>query len=794
MKKLYLIACLVMAASMLSVQSVKAQRIDSNGQIVWLGSSINEVNDAISKGESVYLYNADLDLFLNAGLNYGVQGTMSSVGMRLTVKNVGTKRIRNNNGTYSEVTSGGNAYQNCYTIMGRIDNAAQGSYMSPNGVDAIPIYMDRKGTFDTSDTYSEPYWQFTQTGSTSLSVTEVIDGETQTNTYPSYTYQILGIVRVLKGKASYVGTNGNAVQFVASNGANTHWRFVTESDYLEAMDNVTWGEVDLGAFVQDAEFGRDNMDGRYWVWSTNGEGDPAETDTDAEGQTYTTDGWKITGSNIHWHQRNQDKMVNRVLVQPNATIQPATYGTNIGTTSYTGDFGYDSFRSACAQYYAAEIYNEVNSLTQQIKMSNVTNLTEGLYKLTAQALYHDGGDGTTNDDASYFVVKSTTDGVTITQELPIIPMNKVTNSITTNSGVSAGYHFDKNANDYVLQFFVEVKAQTTLEIGIVSKKANNGWTVIGNVHLYAHGKQALYIDEDWTENETLEYKDEKTGSVNYSHTGDPYQVGIMEYYQKYEYPATLYYQRTFNVGKWTTICLPISLTGSQVRQTFGNDCVLSELDKVTNTRIVFKAADLDTDGLRAGVPYIIRVSQGPQNPDGASLAISNGGFNYHLDIDGPVYEILGVTKDATAQMANYINAEVTGADGRKYTFSGTYYVKKILDPESSTYATESNQDNWVVTGGDMYHLTNTKPQTIWATYAYLHATPKVDSSSAGARVLSFAVEKDGVEDVITAIEGLTLDSEDGSKADGKMYNLSGQRVDDTYRGIVIVNGWKVMKK
>lgn len=791
MKKLYLIACLVMAASMLSVQSVKAQRIDSNGQIVWLGSSIAEVNAAIGRGESVYLYNADLGMFLNAGLNYGVQGTMSSVGMRLTVTSVGTKRIRNNNGTYSEVTTGGTAYTNCYTIMGRIDNAAQGSYMSPNGVDATPIYMDRKGTFDTSETYSEPYWQFTQTGSTSLSVTEIIDGETQTNTYPSYTYQISGIVRAFKGRNSYVGTNGNAVQFVASNGANTHWRFVTESDYLAAMDNVTWGEVDLGAFVQDAEFGRDNMDGRYWVWSTNGEGGPADTDTDAENQTYTIDGWTLTGNNIHWHQRNQDKMVNRVLVQPNATIRPATYGTNIGTTSYTGAFGYDSFRSACAQYYAAEIYNEVNSLTQQIHMSNVTNLTEGLYKLTAQALYHDGGDGTTNDDASYFVVKSTTDGVTITQELPIIPMNKVDNNITLNSGVSAGYHFDNHANDYVLEFFVEVKEETTLEIGIVSKKANNGWTVIGNVHLYAHGKQVLFLDEDWKEEETLNFHDETTGQ-DITWTGDPYTQVL--FYDKYTYPVTLYYQRTFNVGKWTTICLPIDLTGSQVRQAFGNNCVLSELDKVTSTRIVFKAADLDTDGLRAGVPYIIRVTQGPQNPDGIELLVGNGGHNHFVKVEDAVYEILGVKKGQTAQDTRTKEVTVTGADGRDYTFSGTYYVKKILDPESSTYATESNQDNWVVTGGDMYHLTNTKPQTIWATYAYLHATPKVDSSSAGARVLSFAVEKDGVEDVITAIEGLTLDNEDSSKADGKMYNLSGQRVDDTYRGIVIVNGRKVMKK
>lgn len=38
---------------------------------------------------------------------------------------------------------------------------------------------------------------------------------------------------------------------------------------------------------------------------------------------------------------------------------------------------------------------------------------------------------------------------------------------------------------------------------------------------------------------------------------DPYTTA--KWYDNYDYPATVYYQRTFAIEKWNTICLPLSL-------------------------------------------------------------------------------------------------------------------------------------------------------------------------------------------------------------------------------------------
>ena len=45
-------------------------------------------------------------------------------------------------------------------------------------------------------------------------------------------------------------------------------------------------------------------------------------------------------------------------------------------------------------------------------------------------------------------------------------------------------------------------------------------------------------------------------------------------------------------------------------------------------------------------------------------------------------------------------------------------------------------------------------------------------------------------DDATAIQGISNDA----LVDGKAYNLNGQRVDKNYKGVVVVNGKKVIKK
>ena len=60
----------------------------------------------------------------------------------------------------------------------------------------------------------------------------------------------------------------------------------------------------------------------------------------------------------------------------------------------------------------------------------------------------------------------------------------------------------------------------------------------------------------------------------------------------------------------------------------------------------------------------------------------------------------------------------------------------------------------------------------------------------GFQLLYFGVGTD--TDVVLGIEPVVEEHSTGN--DGQMYNLSGLRVDDSYRGIVIQNGKKILKK
>ena len=762
-------------------QNVYAQTITSSnfndnghtvaaGEIVWFGTTLA---DAVNKSQDgyVYLYNVKTGKFLNAGGAYGVHAVLSSVGMRVKVAQT----------TYNGRT--------VYTIQGRIDNPAQGDYMSPNG-NGNDIYMDRKEVYTTGDQYSRPNWLFTQSNQ-QVTVNGTV--ETFTN---------LLIYNNDRNDPRYAGTNGtnsNDVYFVNSSGYNNIWRFVSEEDYQAAMDGVTWGSVDLGSFLKDAEFGRDNKDGRYWVWSLPEEPTvPTSigTATDSEG-SYTADGWNLTSGNVHWHQRNQDKMCNGHDFEQSGGISGNTIGTINGNT--VGNTDWDGFRNSYAKYYAAEIYNEKIILSQQLSMTGVENLKEGLYKMTAQALYYDDVNGLTNTLSSnseranaYFFVEtqSDVDGETVThyQELPIIAMNKVSNRISPHSGVSAGSVFDNNPKAYLLEFYVELKGDTKITLGMRTEEAK-GWTVIGNIHMYAHGKQALFLNEDWTDNETIEYLvDYSDGTQSTeSFAGNPYTFTMFN--QSYDFPATVYYTRTMNVGKWTTICLPFALTGAQVRSAFGGDCQLSEYDGLNASGRVmkFKKIDLDVDGMESCTPYIIKPSRKPDlaKDETMRLEVGNGGLTHHVDVVGPVYFIAGVTREeSSSSLPVSKNVEKSGI-----TFTGNFYAMTIKKENVNSASHSGTADYWVLSSGEMYHLQGTKDWNIWGTYAYLTAP-----ASSGAKDFTFMIEDTG--EVITSIDGLELRESNTFAEDAKVYSISGQLANKNSltKGIYIVNGRKYVVK
>ena len=825
MKRNKIVLVMVLALSLFGMK-VNAQKVDSNtGLVVWEGMTLSQ---AVQASQTGYVYllqfkstlsEADKEKYISQGGTYGVQGVVSSIGMRMKIE-----QSPNGGGYYQVITRVQNSNGDTSGTLG--DRMAfTDQYFGSN------IYLDRGTRHITDEMYTNfPDWTITDGTATKRNIRYVGEETIQDVTVKTISFRNR---RGINGNYTYITVNSQGKLVTTSNSSEaTQWIVVSEQDFNTAMTQVTWGEVDLGVFVQGGEFSRDNKDLESWVWgdvfSNQGESTPLEDQDDS---------YDITSATKQWHQRNQNKMCNGVEFESkvngqtvNHNIRGSLVGTNISGVGANTSYDKETFQNRFADYYAGEIYNEAISLSQQLQGSTIPNLVDGLYKITAQALYYDGVDGTTNNGVSYFVIKRDElngDGSiknTSFEKLPIAPLNSEGNGygITPESGVSAGYIFDTRENAYNINYFVEISGNTNLTIGIEQTEAE-GWTVIGNIHLYAHGKQALFMDEDWGESERLTFKNNDDNVV---YEGDPYYQ--VQFYDNYEYPATVYYQRTLVPNKWTTICLPFNLKGSQVAQAFGDGTKVSTLNKLDGVCLRFTAtpdiaSNLNTVIMEAGKPYIIKpTKEAPDYEQGATLLVGNGLENHTVTVDGNIYAIAGVTKDNTFNEPTTGRATITTYVGDTETIKSRETIEintKLKDPikitdeasgisfvgsfhhkvikKEDVYNAKTNPSGiaeyWVFSKGDMYHLQGTKDWNIWATYAYL-TLPKGTTGS--AKELIFSVDVDGVEETGSLTEIENILTEPVREGDGNVYNISGQRIDNNglQKGIYIKNGRKFVVK
>ena len=840
MKKNFYLYSIVLIAMFIGSLQAKAQEIDMNSdQVVWKGSTIDQLptfsQDVNAKHFYMIAYKQNLsaedpEKLINNGGKYGVQGMLTTIGIRMQIQQV--------NG-------------NNYRICTRIGNVGRVNGWCLGGDDKnLEVFLDRN---EENNQGNKTQWRFTREDRTHNGVRYY--GEEGNKNEGVITYTIKW-----NNGDWWLGVDEAGCLITVNNVNNaTRWIFVTDDDYLEAMDKLTWGQVDLGSFVKDGAFNRDNMDARYWVWSDAVAPAEIRTEgdwiTDYEGQYMTPDDWKLTDDPIHWHQRNQNLMINGIVCDQyyddqhregvgnynTYSIPAATIGNNIYLdhirqgngnpliVGYVGaikpNYNWDDIRTLFGEYYCGEIYNEQIKLSQQVEMDGVENLKSGLYKVTVQAFYDDdrdedeATDGTTNDDVAYIFIETETDGVKRYQELPIIPVNKIEenvgkggfdggNIVTRHSGLSAGYLFNNNPKAGLHEFYVELAKTSKLTMGIFTKKAE-GWTVFGNVHFYALGKEALFLDENWTNNETITIKvNDKERELS----GDPYQFS--RFHEGYEFPVTLYYKRTFTLNAWNPIVLPLNLTTAQVRTAFGDDVKVSEfvgLNGTDDTVIKFtKSETFPQEGLKARVPYLIKPTKSPDLAEGetAELQIGNGGSRQEIIVEGPIYYIGGVTK-AQANADDYVGeaiappTEVTcGNTG--ITYAGTFY-KKVIQPNEiwgqNNLTGEHNY--WVITKGNMYHLTGASSYNIWNTYCYIYDKDNTFRNEEfwtkrwADNANTFTISIDGVEDVATRIEGLYIEGNDNQTG---VYNVNGQymgrleEIDNLPKGIYVVNGKKLVVK
>lgn len=272
-------------------------------------------------------------------------------------------------------------------------------------------------------------------------------------------------------------------------------------------------------------------------------------------------------------------------------------------------------------------------------------------------------------------------------------------------------------------------------------------------------------------------------------------------------------------GAWNTICLPFDLKKDEFQTAFG--CTLTALAKPTTTSnetaqqwagqvsdkgvLAFtKLADTDLT-IKAGVPYLMQASgtqtyclttiPGAENMEPKTLMGQESTYYAHIGEKlisvVPPYEV----------KASYNDNIVNGV----FYFRGLYGRKKYTEDADGKLTTTPIADNgsqkyqYISTAAGNYlkYLPSGSTLQFNGMRAYFYfpnwnaennnkaqAASKNNNTNAKIHVAVMAASTTGISNI---------SAEEASKQ-AEVYNLSGQRVDASYKGIVVRNGRKYLRK
>ena len=544
--------------------------------------------------------------------------------------------------------------------------------------------------------------------------------------------------------------------------------FIQIDDYRTVINRQNKKYINVSGLVQDARFERNNKgidvkDGKGWL-----------------GGDYNADSknvWQFC------YDRDQD-----TFVYPNLqdNVQELAY-----LTAWVGPKGDKEGKKG-------------NYLIQKI-----TGLKPGLYRVNCQGFYFNPDNQSDKNNTSFvFASQNYTDinNKTTLKTIESADWDNMKN-MTFNGGsvtpdgkngfqdmvikycVNAGKIFaesnpyedkDVDSRKYDNSVAVLVKADEgsttgTLYIG-AGKKANvGGYAYFDNFQLFYMGDKQWYLDATNTTKSDFTITQNTDGSytpsgINHNNGTDPYK-----------YPVIYNIRRYFHVNEWESLILPCTLTGDQVKQTFGGDqeVQLSVFDKVEGTCVYFKTVDLDNEGIVAGTPYIIKVGKKADIETKNDEYTFPWGNNTTVKVKGPIYQVKGVVPPTFT--GDDVTTEEVTSGGYKVQFHGFYY-----DPGTAP------TNAYVVNNGDMYHLSSA-----WNSFVGTSWYVTITDAQGNAKALSFSFDGDSST---TAIENVTRQEDAAVQTDGFVYNLSGQRVgtrnnmSNLSSGIYVVAGKKFVVK
>ena len=270
-----------------------------------------------------------------------------------------------------------------------------------------------------------------------------------------------------------------------------------------------------------------------------------------------------------------------------------------------------------------------------------------------------------------------------------------------------------------------------------------------------------------------------------------------------------------NADAWNTICLPFDLSKEEFKAAFG--CELTALAKPTVTS---RSTDLQWAGtvsdkgvlaftkladteltIKAGVPYLMQAS-GTQTK---CLNTIKGSEDMTPDVligkDANYYASVGkktITLNSPYEVKASYNDEIVNGD---FYFRGLYGRKKYIDGSTTTLIADNGSQKYqyisTAAGSYLKYLPSGSTLQFNGMRAYFYfpnwsaennnkaqAASNNNNTNAKIHVAVMAASTTGISNI---------SAEEASKQ-AEVYNLSGQRVDASYKGIVVRNGKKYLCK
>lgn len=472
-------------------------------------------------------------------------------------------------------------------------------------------------------------------------------------------------------------------------------------------------------------------------------------------------GSKITGSIIGDYRENESGMPYFGSLVNSVKIGDVTYNTSL-TVKRDGEAN-----ETTEADYPYTVVTDVNTIAKNNAGGNTATASYGPYLNTIIRVPGTIKKGTNNE--FYLVQNETT------------KTDNESNRIYFNSSQLDGINLD----DYV-------GTSGTFEGILVKRNQSESKLIVLKGDFFKVNK--IYLDENDAE-----------GRVEYLASQGAFDDEVDVYVHR---------TKLVNTDAWNTICLPFDLTKEEFKTAFG--CELTALAKpatsdetaqqwagqVSDKGVLAFTKLADTElTIKAGVPYLMQAS-GEQIKCTRTINGSENKTPEELKADDPNYYAPVGKKTITVKSPYEVKAswndDIVNGD---FYFRGLYGRKKYIDGSATTLISDNGSQKYqyisTAAGNYLKYLPSGSTLQFNGMRAYFYfpnwnaannnaaqAASKNNNTNAKIHVAVMAASTTGISNI---------SAEEASKQ-AEVYNLSGQRVDASYKGIVVRNGRKYLRK